>query len=745
MDECFEGLTGVHCIVDDILVHGRTRQEHDKNLRAVLDRCKSKGVKLNPDKCQIGLTEVSWFGHKLTSDGLKADPEKLKAILCMKTPNSRAKLETLLGMVTYLSKFSPNLAEITSPLRALLKNDVDFQWSEQHEAAFNKVKKALTESPILAYFDKDKQVTLQVDSSKDGLGACLMQDGKPVMYASKSLTKTEIGYAMIEKELLAITFGVTRFHHYVYGRQVVVESDHKPIESIMKKPLASAPARTQRMLLKLQPYDIQVIHRPGKTIPVADTLSRNFLDDTCPGLIDGLNLRIHSVSYSMSDRRLEEVKMATENDADMCILKKVIRDGWPDKKADCQKEVLQYWNFRDELTVTDDIILKGEKIVIPLAMRKSMLDKIHIGHMGITKCTRRARDVMFWPGLTKEIADMIQQCDICLTRRNSNTKEPMKSHPIPDQPWQEIATDIFTLDGTDYLITVDYYSRYFEIDRLTDTKSVTIIRKLKTHFARYGICQKLISDNGPQFKSEQFAKFAENWGFEHSTSSPLYPQSNGLAEKTVSTAKRLLTKAKQDNRDPYLSILEYRNCPLECGYSPSQLLMSRRLRSVIPMTKEQLRQKTADENQVHDKLEKTRSKQKSYYDRTAKPLSPLKVGQNVRVQINRKWIPAKVLKDNNDRSYNVKTNKGIYRRNRRFLMSTAEKLPDVENSDNFENLILLAKPNIDSENATDDLPSDKGSKLLTGESSEENSIDHKPHYTTRYGRVVKPTQRFTVD
>ncbi|XP_052809376.1 uncharacterized protein K02A2.6-like [Mya arenaria] len=534
MDECLEGLTGVKCIVDDILVHGKTLEEHDTNLRNVLGRCRETGIRLNPDKSKIGLTEVPYFGHILTSDGLKPDPDKVASILQMKAPTSRAELETLLGMVTYLSKFSPKLAELTNPLRALLKNDVHFHWDRQHDKAFDDVKKALTESPVLVYFDTHKPVTLQVDSSKYGLGACILQDGKPVIYASKSLTPTEVGYAQIEKEMLAILFGCKHFHHFVYGRQVLVQSDHKPIESIVKKPLSAAPARLQRMLLQLQAYDILVTHVPGKSIPVADTLSRYYAEDTCSDLIDGLDFQIHSVksNHNMSDTKLDEVRISTDKDAELCTLKRVILDGWPDKRTHCPSSVLKYWTFRDELTVTDHMIVKGEKILIPREMRSSMLEKIHIGHLGIGKCTSRARDVMFWPGMSSDISDMVQQCDICLTHRSSNNKEPMQPHQIPEQPWQVVATDIFTLDGVDYLVTVDYYSRFFEVDKLSDTKSITVIRKLKTHFARYGICQKVVSDNAAQFTSEQFITFAREWGFEHTTSSPLYPQSNGRKDGT---------------------------------------------------------------------------------------------------------------------------------------------------------------------------------------------------------------------
>ena len=274
IDETYQGLTGVVAIVDDILIYGATREERDRNLRAMLQRSHEKGVRLNPEKSIIGATEVSYFGHRLSADGIKPDPAKVAAIKMMEPPKSRAELETVLGMVNYLAKFAPSLSEINAPLRQLLKQSNEFLWDTQHDAAFRKMKEVITREPgpVLAYFDPDKELSLQVDASKYGLGAVLLQAGRPISYASKSLTDSEINYAQIKKEMYAILFGFKRFHQYAYGRHVLVESDHKPLESIMKKPLAAAPPRLQRMILQLQKYDFTITHCPGKEIPVADTL-----------------------------------------------------------------------------------------------------------------------------------------------------------------------------------------------------------------------------------------------------------------------------------------------------------------------------------------------------------------------------------------------------------------------------------------------------------------------------------------
>ena len=685
VDETFESLPGVTSICDDVLVFGRTRTEHDRNLRNVLAKSRETGLRFNPDKIQIGLTSVKYYGHVISSDGLKPSPDKLSAILNMPNPTNRAELETLLGMITYLTKFQKNLAEITSPMRALLRKDVEFSWGSEQSEAFHKVKTALTQSPVLSYYDPGKPVRLQVDSSSKGLGVCCMQDGKPIAYASKTLTPTEVAYAQIEKEMLAILFGCTRFKYYIYGRRTVVESDCKPIEAIMKKPLCSAPPRLQRMLLQLQHYDIEVVHCKGKNIPLGDALSRNYVSETFPGLIEGLDLHVHTVlkSLPVSDVKIKQIQDATRNDSQMQTLKDVIRKGWPANRQDCPKIVLEYWNHRDELSYENGIVFKGQKLVIPSALRTDMIVAVHIGHFGIEKTVGRARDIMFWPLMTKQITDHVLSCSICNRHKDSNTNEPLHPHDVPQRPWQNLSLDLFTWNNQEFMVLVDAYSRYFEIDLLPNTKSVTIIRKLKVHFSRFGICEKLKTDGASYFTSEQFERFLKDWNIRHETSSPTHASSNGLSEVYVKIAKRILQKAKEDDRDPYLPLLEYRNTPLKCGFSPSQLLMGRRLRSILPSTNKQLTPKTVNPNFAKKKMKELQIKSKAHYDKNARKLPPLKIGESVHVQKDSLWEPAKIISQHNEHSYNVQTPAGaVYCRNRKFLNKTPQtsmpQFPPVE-------------------------------------------------------------------
>ena len=204
-----------------------------------------------------------------------------------------------------------------------------------------------------------------------------------------------------------------------------------------------------------------------------------------------------------------------------------------------------------------------------------MIAKVHSSHLGPDACVRRAHDVLFWPGMTGQIKELVQKCAVCNDFQARQQKEPLMTHKIPDTPWSKVGQDLFTLENETYLVTVDYYSDYFELDLLHDTTAESVINATKAHFARHGIAD-MITDNGPQYSSTQFAAFAREWEFQHTTSSPLHSQSNGKVESAVKIAKTLLKKAKKGKKDVQMALLEWRNTPDSNNLSPVRKLMSRR-------------------------------------------------------------------------------------------------------------------------------------------------------------------------
>ncbi|KAL5479802.1 hypothetical protein EMCRGX_G023380 [Ephydatia muelleri] len=242
MYQLFGDLPGVETDIDDMLIHGRTEEEHQQRLTAVLKRCQEVHLTLNKEKCQFGVPQVTYLGHCISADGITPDENRVKAILAMPPPKDKKGVERLLGTLNYVSKFVPNMSTVTEHIRVLLGKDVPFVWTWEQEAAFENVKKLL--STALVFYDVKQPVTVSCDASQTGLGAVLLQQERPVAYISRALSDTEQRYAQIEKELLAVVFAFEKFNQYVYGRTVSVQSDHKPLESILKKTLTSCTTQT---------------------------------------------------------------------------------------------------------------------------------------------------------------------------------------------------------------------------------------------------------------------------------------------------------------------------------------------------------------------------------------------------------------------------------------------------------------------------------------------------------------------
>uniref|UniRef100_A0ABM0MHB3 Uncharacterized protein K02A2.6-like n=1 Tax=Saccoglossus kowalevskii TaxID=10224 RepID=A0ABM0MHB3_SACKO len=245
-----------------------------------------------------------------------------------------------------------------------------------------------------------------------------------------------------------------------------------------------------------------------------------------------------------------------------------------------------------------------------------MIARAHTSHLGPDACVRRARDVLFWPGMIGEITEKVKSCSTCNDFLAKQQKEPLMTHSIPNTPWSKVGQDLFMIYRENYLVTVDYYSDYFEIDHLEDTTSSTIIDATKSHFARHGIAD-MMTDNGPQYTSDEFSAFVHKWEFKHTNNSPLHSQSNGKAESAVKIAKKLIKKAKRNNRDIQLALLEWRNTPDVNGSSPVQKLMSRRTRTRIPTAEALLKPQIVDG--VPENIKIKRQKAKAVYDKHAKP------------------------------------------------------------------------------------------------------------------------------
>ncbi|XP_064647478.1 uncharacterized protein K02A2.6-like [Lineus longissimus] len=482
--EAIDGLPGVECISHDVVVHGPDTETHDRNLDAFLTRCREKGIKLNLSKLELRLSRIAFMGHQITDKGLGIDPGKVRAIEQMPRPDNLEALRRFLGLANYLAKFLPNLTSETTPMRNLTKKDVPFSWSMAQEETFNKVKKLVVEAPVLAMYNPSEELTLENDACDYGIGSVLMQCGRPIAYASRSLTDTETHWAQIEKEMLAAVYGLEKFHYYTYGRKVQVVTDHKPLVPIVTKPLFKAPKRLQALLLRAQKYDFDLSHKAGTAIPVSDMLSRAPLPDKPKTEMVTVNA-VHFLPIK-SDR-LEQIKTATAQDPILPELMDMISKGWPNDKDTVPDALSTYYHCRDELAIQEGLLLRGNRVVIPTSMRAELKDQLHAGHLGINSCLCRARELINWPRMSAEIRQYIEACETCATYADRQGPEELNLHEVPDRPWQKVGTDIFTYENRSYLVTADYYSTFYELDYLPDTLTETVVTKVKHHFARRGI------------------------------------------------------------------------------------------------------------------------------------------------------------------------------------------------------------------------------------------------------------------
>eukprot|EP00731_Ephydatia_muelleri_P001018 Em0001g1018a len=568
MTQNFGDLEGVETDIDDILVWGKTEEEHHKRLKAVLQRCQDIHLTLNMEKCKFGAPQVTYLGHIISAAGISLDKDRVKAISEMPPPTDRKGVERILGTLNYVAKFVPDMSMITQPIRELLKQDTQFIWEYEQEAAFEAIKTRLSTTPVLAFFDVQKTVTVSCDASQSGLGAVLLQEGRPIAYVSRALTSRH----------------PAAYPHGSHGHH-----------------------------------------------------------------------QVHSTSQRS------------------CVLAR----------------------------------------------------------------------------LNKEITEMVEKCDACQNYQYSNQKEPMVQGQIPEGPWDMVATDLFQWDGADYLLIVDYYSRFIEFCRLPNTSSSMVIIHTKSIFARHGIPKSVRSDNGPQFSAMEYGKFAEEWGFAHVTSSPYHPQSNGLAEKSVQIIKRMLNKSKRDGQDPYLNLLELRNTRVGDIGSPAQLLMGRRLRTSLPVKATQLEPRTINPDCVKSHLQQEQQKRKLYYDEGSKPLIPLQKGENAWMQIQGEWKPVKVLGTAEaPASYHVKSAScKVYRRNRKHLRPRrADDLEDQSESD-LEVDSESGQEQVNNQTPDDDnsgLQGQPGVPPATLEGAQEVEVQNRQQAEVRTssGRLVRKPQRY---
>ena len=388
--------------------------------------------------------------------------------------------------------------------------------------------------------------------------------------------------------MLACVFGAEWFHTYVFGWAFTIENDHKPLEQINLKNLADTPAW-------------------------------------------------------LSEKKLE-FKRTIQDDPLLRTLADTIVAGWPEDIKDVPKALCPYHNHHDIMNV-EGLILKGEALIIPPLEREKILKVIHERYMGITKCQDHTRQCVYWPGINEDIRKMVEACPTCQCHHPQEPRQPLQPTPAPEHPRQHLGADFFTFDGFEYLVIINYYTKMPFIRKIPPSQcnAANTISVLKELFSKHGIPEIIRSDNGPQFASHQFAEFAQEWNFDHTTSSPRNPRSNGQAEAAVKFTKGLLTQAKYSGQDPYLALLAYRSTPINAHlHLPAEMLYQRAIRTTIP---QRIRYKDPQAVADWDHLDDCATQSAASHDHHCRPKSLLYAGQTVSVLNDTKtlWLPPTVI------------------------------------------------------------------------------------------------------
>ena len=472
-----------------------------------------------------------------------------------------------------------------------------------------------------------------------------------------------------------------KFNYFLAGTNFIVETDHKPLVSVLgSKELAKLPIRVQRFRLRMMAYSYTVKYTPGPKLVLADALSRSPLSTE-----ENIDHDSHSAesrlvlelvdSLPISAGRLERFKTSLLADDTGRALVHYIEYGWP-KFTDLPTHVKPYFSEREFLTVIDGMVYFHHRIWVPCLERDRVLREIHTGHQGESKCIRRATDVVWWPGMTSDIRSLVKSCEKCEEYRRK-PREPLLCTPFPDRSWWRLAADLLKKDGKTYLVVVDYYSRFITLHELPESSEAGIvIGKLENLFCLLGFPNTIVTDNGPPFNSELFGEFLKKWDIIHVTSSPLYPQSNGEAERAVQTVKNLMHK----NVNIQAALCAYRDTPLSNGYSPSELLYGRGMNSMGILSNKKL-----DVKRLRSVERSQRVRQADYFNarHRVRERSPIDVGQNITVHEGRKRSDAVVVATRGREVVASRAGK-LIRRNREHVTRrpTPREMTDSPNTDN---------------------------------------------------------------
>jgi len=762
-DEALGGLPNIVKSVDDILVFGDNEQGHLNDVRQFLLKCRENKITLSRKKFVIGVEKCSWGGFTVSGEGVAADPAKVSAISDFPRPTNITALRSFFGIVEQLGDFSYDISSAAGPLRPLLSPKNEFIWTVDHDTAFEAVKKALTSPPVLTHFDPSRETMLQTDASKlNGFGFDLLQkvddSWKLIMAGSRFVTDTESRYGIVDLELRAVEWAMKKCKMYLLGLpSFTLVTDHQALVTILDRYTLDAveSPKLQRMKERLSPYAFKTVWRKGKDHRIPDALSRfpvsnptedDLEEDTILTEATRASLKIRAVSISaiqeteevpdhLVDSSIQQLREVCKADGSYQKLVVAVEKGFPSRCMDADPAIRPYWNVRSDLSTDDGIVLFNARLVIPAAARQNILKKLHAAHQGIERTLRRARQTVYWPGISSDIKNVINSCEPCQSSRPSQQREPMVVEPPPSRPFEDVSADLFQVGQNYFLVYTDRFSGWPTVDLFPNRcpTSKDIIKVVGKKFMDLGVPVRFRSDGGPQFKSKEFATFLQKWSVSSVLSSPHFHQSNGLAEAAVKAmedlVKRTCSTGSLDTDAFREGLLEWRNTPRQHGRSPAQIVFGRPLRSIIPTHRRAFAPEwQPKEEEWMDAAAANQEKIIEWYNSRTRELPPLQIGQRVRLQdpVAKDWQNTGIIISvGRRRDYRVQLPNGkIYWRNRRFIRADLSSTSQQD--------AARSGPNDDMQPAAD------------GSSSVADQPDNSPPPPRRSNRIKKQRVQFDV-
>ena len=702
-DPVVEGLPWARKIIDDILVSAPTEETLGGRVREILTRCRERGITISRKKFQWG-QEVRFAGFVVSAEGVAPEPEKVQALQDFPTPTDISELRSFLGLANQLGAFTPDMVLMSTEMRKLLKKGTAFLWLEEHEDEFKRMKTLLASFPMVRPFDPRLPTELLTDACRKGLGFMLLQreeNGAPrvIKCGSMSLTPAQTRYAIIELEALAISKAIQKCRFYLQGcPQFSVITDHRPLLGVVRRDITEIDnKRLAKFKLETMPYNIVMKWEAGKLNSIADALSRAPI---FPAEESEHSDWVTSDGEENENRTEEGERCARvkEDPALSLLFDSIDEEYMSQVRAVREKPALKTGKFPAfppshpanqlksvwaELSLLDDeeetLMLIGDRIVVPRAARERVLQLLHVPHQGITRTRAAAREAFFWPGMNNEVKQLIEACSKCQEDRASQQMEPIQYTPV-HAPMDRWSVDLADIEGKPFLVAVDEFSGYPFAMELTRTTTQDVWERLLVYFTLFGYPREIRSDNGPQFR-RQFAELCADHGIRHTTSSPYFPSSNGMAEAAVKSVKAMLKKVKRSEREKAMQQL--RGTPRAEGPSAAEMFFGRAFRDALP----KLTPKT--DFDPEGRLSRRLANEAKVETTPTKELSQLRAGTKVRVQNphTKKWDNhgEVVKRDSNGRSYDIRLSDGSEtRRNRRFLKpiheDSEEESEDAEDS-----------------------------------------------------------------